>query len=597
MQAGGERRGWSVGELARASGVTIRALRYYDEIGLVPASERTRAGHRRYTDTDVRRLYRVRALHQLGLSLAEIGNVLNAPEDPAALRHLLAAQLADLDARAAGIAEQRGRVQALLDQVDGPGMPEPGQFLAVLETTVPLVDANAFLTARQREALVLRGREMGDDAVGVLKAEWLGLVGQLRELLHDDFSDLEPLREIVGDARVVAIGEGGHRVHEFYQVRHRLTRFLVAELGFTAFVMESGFPEGLAVDEWIAGGPGDLDELLRHGITYNMGRCAEMRDQLEWLRSYNATHDRQVRFYGMDPSDSSASALPSIKIVAAYLDKVDPAYAESVRGRLLPLFDYLPADRTGLAWAAPALYAYMALEPAVRYEMTARIGALVERMQAMRLIYTGRSDHETFEMTYRCAVTGRHTDAFLQVFALGDERTYEGSNIRDAAMAENIEWILQREQRVVIGAANGHVQRWPFSAPPIVNDKLTVLGEHLAAALGDQLVVIANSFGGGELFLHKPIPDGPPGHTETFVEEMPPLDPASLDELLATAGMPRYVLDLRKVPPSGPVADRFAAVSSIMTGGQATPVNPMAAFDAVVYVDKVSPWHFLGQGY
>jgi len=183
--------------LARASGVTVRALRYYDEIGLVPPSERTRAGHRRYTDTDIRRLYRVRALHQLGLSLAEIGTVLNAPEDPAALRRLLVAQLADLNARAAAVAEQRSRVQALLDQVDGAGSPEPGQFLAVLETTVPLVDANAFLTARQREALVLRGRELGDDAIGALKAEWLGLVEQLREHLGDGVA--------AGDPRVRAL--------------------------------------------------------------------------------------------------------------------------------------------------------------------------------------------------------------------------------------------------------------------------------------------------------------------------------------------------------------------------------------------------------
>jgi len=407
----------------------------------------------------------------------------------------------------------------------------------------------------------------------------------------DDFSDLEPLREIVGDARVVAIGEGAHRIHEFYQIRHRITRFLVAELGFSAFVMESGFPEGLAVDDWIAGGPGDLAELQRHGITYHMGKCAEMRDQLDWLHSYHARGGRRVRFYGMDVSDSSASARPAIKAVVEYLDKVDPAYAMSVRGRLLPLFDYLPADRTGLAWVAPAFQAYLGVEPAVRYEMTARIGALVERMQAMRLVYTSRSDRETFEVAYRCAVTGRHTDAFLQVFALGEERTYEGSNIRDATMAENVEWILQRADRVVVGAANGHVQRWPFSAPPIVNDSYTALGEHLAAALGDRLVVIANSFGGGELFQHRAIPGGPPGHTETFVERMPPLDPTSLDELLSAAALPHYLLDLRKVPAGGPIADRFAATSSIMTGAQATPVNPMAAFDAVVYVDQVTPWH------
>ncbi|GII88878.1 hypothetical protein Ssi03_68680 [Sphaerisporangium siamense] len=49
-------RRWSIGELARATGVTVRTLHHYDEIGLVPASERTASGHRRYTEGDLRRL-------------------------------------------------------------------------------------------------------------------------------------------------------------------------------------------------------------------------------------------------------------------------------------------------------------------------------------------------------------------------------------------------------------------------------------------------------------------------------------------------------------------------------------------------------------
>jgi DNA-binding transcriptional MerR regulator len=70
-----ERR-WSIGELAASGGVTVRTLHHYDEIGLVQASERTSAGHRRYTDADVRRLYRVRALRQLGFPLEEIRTAL-----------------------------------------------------------------------------------------------------------------------------------------------------------------------------------------------------------------------------------------------------------------------------------------------------------------------------------------------------------------------------------------------------------------------------------------------------------------------------------------------------------------------------------------
>jgi erythromycin esterase len=409
----------------------------------------------------------------------------------------------------------------------------------------------------------------------------------------EDFSDLAPLREIVGDARVVCIGESTHRVHEFYQVRHRLARFLIAELGFSAFVMESGFPEGLAVNDWVLGGPGDLDRLLRHGITYHMGNCHEMRDQLEWLREYNATQNRKVRFYGMDVSDSAASAKPSVDVCLSFLDGVDPAYAAAVRSNLLPLFDYLPTDRSGLAWAAPAIQAYLALDPAHRYELTARIGELAERLRAMRVVY-GKRDRDAAEVAVRCAATGRHTDAFLAAMAAGPERTYSGANIRDAAMAENIEWILRREERIVVGAANGHIQRWPFQVPPFVPDPLSTAGEHLAATLGDELVVIGTTSRGGEVWLHRAVPDAAPGHTETFVEEIGPFaEPDCLDVLMSETEMPLCLVDLRAVPARGPVAERFAATTSIMTGPHPQPVSPVAAFDAVVHVDRLTPWHTL----
>lgn len=53
--------------------------------------------------------------------------------------------------------------------------------------------------------------------------------------------DLEPLRRLVGDARVVAIGEGAHFVQEFSQVRQRVLRFLAERCGFTVFAFEYSF--------------------------------------------------------------------------------------------------------------------------------------------------------------------------------------------------------------------------------------------------------------------------------------------------------------------------------------------------------------------
>ena len=50
-------------------------------------------------------------------------------------------------------------------------------------------------------------------------------------------ADLEPLRALIVDARIVSLGEATHATREFFQLKHRLLEFCVAELGFTVFAM------------------------------------------------------------------------------------------------------------------------------------------------------------------------------------------------------------------------------------------------------------------------------------------------------------------------------------------------------------------------
>ncbi|HEY0532381.1 MAG TPA: MerR family transcriptional regulator, partial [Actinoplanes sp.] len=57
-----DERRWKIGDLAAATGLTLRALRHFDDIGLLCPAERSPAGHRWYTGDDVRRLYRILAL-------------------------------------------------------------------------------------------------------------------------------------------------------------------------------------------------------------------------------------------------------------------------------------------------------------------------------------------------------------------------------------------------------------------------------------------------------------------------------------------------------------------------------------------------------
>ena len=61
-----------------------------------------------------------------------------------------------------------------------------------------------------------------------------------------DYSDLAPLKQIVGNARIVSLGEGTHGTREFFQMKHRILEYLVKEMGFTMFAIEATWAEVMA---------------------------------------------------------------------------------------------------------------------------------------------------------------------------------------------------------------------------------------------------------------------------------------------------------------------------------------------------------------
>jgi len=101
-----------VGELAAATGLTVRTLHYYEQIGLLVPSSRSDTGHRLYNENDVARLYRICLLRHTGLPLAEIGQ---ARDDPAwSLPVAMHRHLDQLDSRLQAIGRLRSRLAGLL---------------------------------------------------------------------------------------------------------------------------------------------------------------------------------------------------------------------------------------------------------------------------------------------------------------------------------------------------------------------------------------------------------------------------------------------------------------------------------------------------
>lgn len=104
---------WRVGELAKATGLTVRTLHHYEQIGLLDSPHRSEGQHRLYDEADLRRLYRVRALRDFGLSLAEVARALEA--DRGTLGAVLRAHLASAERDLALLERQRDRLRRLCE--------------------------------------------------------------------------------------------------------------------------------------------------------------------------------------------------------------------------------------------------------------------------------------------------------------------------------------------------------------------------------------------------------------------------------------------------------------------------------------------------
>jgi erythromycin esterase-like protein len=154
--------------------------------------------------------------------------------------------------------------------------------------------------------------------------------------LTGDHRDYDALLALVGDARIVLLGEASHGTHEFYRERARITKRLIDERGFTAVAIEGDWPDAYRVNRFVSGAGTDPDAQdalggFRRFPTW-MWRNADVLGFVGWLHTHNGGRHhsaRKVGFYGLDLYSLGAS----MEAVIAYLDEQDPQAADRARAR------------------------------------------------------------------------------------------------------------------------------------------------------------------------------------------------------------------------------------------------------------------------
>ena len=179
---------WKIGELARRTGLTVRTLHHYDEIGLLSPAERSDGGHRVYAEADVQRLYRIVSLRSLGFPLDAIAQALDSQTFDA--QQAVDDHLRRLEAQIAQEQQLLDKLRRLRQRLDA------DDFLTTIEE---ITMRERYYTPEQLDQLEQRRQALGEDAIKDVEREWGEIFATLKQEMDKGTDPANPRLRPIGE--------------------------------------------------------------------------------------------------------------------------------------------------------------------------------------------------------------------------------------------------------------------------------------------------------------------------------------------------------------------------------------------------------------
>lgn len=390
---------------------------------------------------------------------------------------------------------------------------------------------------------------------------------------EDDFADLQFLKSVIGDRRIVQLGESHHSVAEYGAVKTRLIKFLHQQMGFEVLAFESSIYECFAADLARL----TASEALAASI-FSVWAFEDVLPLFEYLKASQAAA-RPLTLAGFDPQISSPTGVASRpEFFRRIIGALDAVYADEVAQFDAQFIDriqreggqYARGEEERLVAFYARLQAYLA---ANREALSARLNDAAAPMVAERVAWSSI----------------KLVQLLRSYAADPDDASLDGHMaIRDRAMADNLAFLandLYAGKKIIVWAANIHVRH--------ANDQTTwvfpTMGGWLAKRFRDQLYTIGVYANRGTV----------PGTRSIFAIE--PAEPGTMERLLTEAGASPLFVDLLNQPDTDgtrwmyePMLSRDASIS----GPQAmlpVLIVPRDQYDGLLLIDRVSAPRFLAR--
>lgn len=389
----------------------------------------------------------------------------------------------------------------------------------------------------------------------------------------DDYADLQFLKDVIGNRRIVQIGESHHSVAEYGAVKTRVIKFLHDEMGFDVLAFESSIYECFAADLRQLSATDALFATI-----FSVWAFEDVLPLFEYLKQTQST-PRPLTFAGFDPQISSRTGVVTRP---AFFQRVvgvlDPEYAREVAQFDAQFVDRI--QREGPPFARDEEDRLVAFYTRLATYLESHRDALAEA-------FAGDASPLVAE---RVAWSSVRLAQLLSAYEKDpNDVTLQGHMaIRDRAMADNLTFLartLHPDKKIIVWAANIHVRH--------ANEKTTwvfpTMGGWLQERFRDELYTIGLYPNRGTV----------PGGRAVFTID--PADPGTMERLLSDAGASRLFVDLLNQPPNDgtrwmyePMLSRDASIS----GPQAmlpVLIVPRDQYDGLLFIDRVSAPRFLSR--
>ncbi|MGE0867875.1 MAG: erythromycin esterase family protein [Kofleriaceae bacterium] len=343
--------------------------------------------------------------------------------------------------------------------------------------------------------------------------------------------------DLIGDSKLVLLGEATHGTQEFYRIRAELTKRLIRERGFSAIAAEADWPDAYRINRYVHGVGRDLDPAAAliefRRFPQWMWRNTDVLDLVSWLRSYNdqlAGPASRIGFYGLD----LYSLHTSMAAVVSYLDVRDPDAAKRARDRYacFDVFGQEPHDY-GKAVA-------MGLTADCEHEVLAQLVDLMRHRNELLRRDGVLADDAQFEAEQNARVVANAEEYYRQAY-WGGVSTW---NLRDTHMADTLDALAHhletrgRAPKIIVWAHNSHVGDSDAMTHRAERDEIT-LGHLCRARHRGDVALIGFTTHGGAVTAASDW--GGAAERKT----VRPALRGSYEALLHDTGVPSFVLPLR----------------------------------------------------